>query len=307
MLPWTKARVRYDALEQRERGELSYQTALIRLLDRPGGRFLLGAMATRRIRRRLAEQEIGVTYLDGLWTRRIGPHFIPDGLRFDYLYAEFSTWKQQVEQYAADTEEYWLRHYRPQRGDVIVDVGAGRGEDTLTFSRAVGETGRVIAIEAHKLSFTVLKNFCRLNRLANVRPLHLALMDKPGVVHIAESESSWMGNAIAVDGGLSGMQVRAGTLNEVYNEQGLKRIDFLKMNIEGAERFALPGMESVMRHINQICVACHDFRSDLGHGEHFRTRAFVERFLTDYGFTLASRPDDPRDYVRDHVFGFRSA
>src|SRR5260370_18576353 len=146
MLPWTKARVRYDALEQRERGELSYQTALIRLLDRPGGRFLLGAMATRRIRRRLAEQEIGVTYLDGLWTRRIGPHFIPDGLRFDYLYAECSTWKQQVEQYAADTEEYWLRHYRPQRGDVIVDVGAGRGEDTLTFSRAVGETGRVIAI-----------------------------------------------------------------------------------------------------------------------------------------------------------------
>jgi FkbM family methyltransferase len=264
-------------------------------------------MATRRIRQRLAEHDIRVAYIDGLWTRRVGPYFIPDGLKFDYLHSEFSTWKQQVEKYAKDTAEYWLRHYRPQEGDVIVDVGAGRGEDTLTFSRAVGEGGRVVAIEAHPLSFAVLENFCRLNRLSNVRAMHLALMNEPGVVRIAESESSWMENAIVVDDRLSGTQVRAYTLNEVYREQGLKKIDFLKMNIEGAERFALLGMESVMRHIDQICVACHDFRSNLGHGENFRTRAFVERFLTDHGFTLASRPDDPRDYVRDHVFGFRNA
>jgi hypothetical protein len=54
-------------------------------------------------------------------------------------------------------------------------------------------------------------------------------------------------------------------------------------------------------------VACHDFRSELGHGEQFRTRAFVEQFLIDHGFTLASRSKDPRDFVRDHVFGLRRA
>ncbi len=43
-----------------------------------------------------------------------------------------------------------------------------------------------------------------------------------------------------------------------------------------------------MPRIRQICVACHDFRSELGHGEEFRTRAFVEQFLIDHGFTLAS-------------------
>jgi FkbM family methyltransferase len=225
-------------------------------------------------------------------------------LEFDYLHTDVEKWDQQIDQYVADTREYWLQHYSPQEGDVIVDVGAGRGEDTLMFSRAVGETGRVIAIEAHPLSFAILKNFCQLNRLANVRPLHLALADKPGTVRIAESESSWMENAIAVDDG-TGILVRACTLNEVYQQEGLRKIHFLKMNIEGAERCALPGMESVMPHIDHICVACHDFRSDLGHGKQFRTRAFVERFLTDHGFTLASRPDDPRDYVRDHIFGLR--
>src|SRR5205823_1391670 len=110
----------------------------------------------------------GVSYIDGFWTHRIGSHFIPDGLRFDYLYKELEAWRGQIDQYVADTTDYWLQHYRPQEGDVVVDVGAGRGEDTLTFSRGVGKTGRVIAIEAHPLSFLVLKNFCKLNGLSNV-------------------------------------------------------------------------------------------------------------------------------------------
>ena len=49
----------------------------------------------------------------------------------------------------------------------------------------------MIAIEAHPLSYTILKNFCRLNHLTNVTALQVALMDKPGKVRIVESESSW--------------------------------------------------------------------------------------------------------------------
>ncbi len=283
---------------------MSYKRALIRLLDRPGGRLLLGKIATRFARRAMGD-DIEILHVYGLWIHRVGPHFFPDGTRFGYTYADFDTWKSQAEQYVSQTKDFWLQHYRPQEGDVIVDVGAGRGEDTLTFSRAVGETGRVIAIEAHPVTYAILKNFCRLNRLTNVTSLQIALMDKPGTVRIAESESSWMENAIESGVGSSGIPARATTLTEVCEQQGLKDIAFLKMNIESAEREALLGMEPVIPRIRQICVACHDFRYDLGHGEHFRTRAFVERFLLDHGFTLASRPDDPRDYVRDHIFGLR--
>jgi FkbM family methyltransferase len=283
---------------------LSYKKALIRFLDRPGGRLLLGKIATGFVRQ-VTGDDIEIAYVDGLWTHRVGTDFFPDGPSFRYSKSDFGTWKGQTERYASDTKEYWLQHYRPQGGDVIVDVGAGRGEDTLTFSRAVGKNGRVIAIEAQPLSFAILNNFCRLNRLANVTPVHIALMDKPGTVQIAGSESSWKVNAIAPDDGPPGIKVRAATLDDLCERHGLKDIAFLKMNIEGAERYALLGMESVMPRIRQICVACHDFWSECGHGEQFRTRAFVERFLVEQGFTLASRPDDPRDYVRDHVFGVR--
>jgi FkbM family methyltransferase len=284
--------------------KLSYKKALIRLLDRPGGRFLLGKIATGFLRQ-MNGDGVEIAYIEGLWTRRVGSDFFPDGLRFDYTYADFGSWKRQMEICASDTKDFWLQHYCPQEGDVIVDVGAGRGEDTVTFSRAVGKTGRVIAIEAHPVTFAILRNFCRLNRLSNVTLLQLALMDKSGNVQMAASTSGWKVNAIERREGSSGIQVRAATLNDVCEEQGLKDIAFLKMNIEGAERFALLGMEPVVPRIRQICVACHDFWWECGHAEQFRTRAFVEQFLMDHGFTLASRPDDPRDYVRDHVFGLR--
>ena len=266
----------------------------------------MGKLATGFVRRHFGD-DLEIAYVNGLWTHRVGPNLFPDGPKFEYAQSDFSGWISQAQRYALDTEEYWLRYYRPQEGDVIIDVGAGRGEDTLTFSRAVGKSGRVIAVEAHPLTFTVLKNFCLLNGLANVTALQLALMEKAGAVRIVDSKSSWMENAIEHGDSPLGNEIRAATLDEICVQERLKDIAFLKMNIEGAERFALLGMESVLPRIRQICVACHDFRSDLGHGEHFRTREFVENFLIKHGFSLASRRDDPRDYVRDHIFGVRSA
>jgi FkbM family methyltransferase len=283
---------------------LSYKRSLVRILDRPGGRLLLGKIVTRFARRATGD-DIQIDYVAGLWTHRVGPHFFPDGPRFNYSPPHFVSWKGELGRYVSDTKDFWLQHYLPQEGDVVIDVGAGRGEDTLTFSRAVGETGRVIAVEAHPLSFKILTHFCRLNQLSNVTLLQLALMDKQGTVRIAESESSWMENAIERDEGSLGIPVRSTTLNDVCEQEGLKNIAFLKMNIEGAERYALLGAEPVIQNIRQICVACHDFRFERGEGQQFRTRAFVEQFLTGHGFTLASRPNDPRNYVRDHVFGLR--
>jgi FkbM family methyltransferase len=286
-------------------GELSYRNAVIRLLDRPGGRFLLGKLATGYLKR-IGGDGIELLYADRMWARRVGRNFFPDGRRFEYTFADFDIWRRQAEVYESDTREYWLRYYKPKEGDVVVDVGAGRGEDTLTLSKGVGKTGRVIAIEAHPGTYAILKSFCRLNGLSNVTVLQVAVMDKPGTVRIMESESSWTENAIDRSGKASDIEVGAATLEEVWREQGLREVAFLKMNIEGAERYALVGMGSLMQHTQQICVACHDFRSELGHGEEFRTRAFVEQFLKGHGFTIMSRSDDPRAYVRDHIFGVRA-
>lgn len=285
---------------------LSYRKQLIQLLDRPGGRHILGAVATQYIRT-IAREKVAVSYIDGLWTRKVGPDFLPDGPQFQYAYDNFDRWKFQIAEYESTAKEYWLRHYSPKDGDTILDVGAGRGEDTIAFSRAVAPRGRVIAIEAHPTSFAILKNFCRLNRLENVTVVEQAMMDKPGTVRMTESDSSWTENAVETGNQAPGVEVRSGTIDDLSEQMGLKDIAFVKMNIEGAEREALVGMERTISRVQQMCIACHDFRWKNGESAQFRTRDFVEGFLTSRGFALKSRPDSPYDFVRDHLFGIRAA
>lgn len=283
---------------------MSLRGALVRILDHPGGRFILAKAATASAQR-ITRSGVQIAYRGGRWTHRTGPCLEFMGPSFNYTREIFRTWRERIEAYAAETREYWLRFYEPKAGDTIVDAGAGHGEDTLTFSRLVGPSGRVIAVEAHPLSFKALKNFCRLNRLSNVTPVHLALMDKPGQVRIIESEA-WMENRVTSNGEpTSNLSAPAGTLDDLCRRLGIQEISFLKMNIEGAERYALLGADKTMPHIQHICVACHDFRADQGHGEQFRTRALAEQFLSHHGFAIRRRADDPRDYIRDHIFGLK--
>jgi len=58
------------------------------------------------------------------------------------------------------------------------------------------------------------------------------------------------------------------------------------MNIEGAERLALPGMKGIVEETEIACVSCHDFKYARTRNEFFRTKAIVEEFLKNHGFVL---------------------
>ena len=276
---------------------------IIRQLDGPVGRPLLAMLLTARARRLLREKNVEVRY-DQLWLHRIGPYFVPDGTSFDYYDSTILAWKDQIATYLRNAEDYWFEHYQPKPGDVILDVGAGRGEDVLAFSRKVGGTGRVLAIEAHPVSYRILARFCELNRLSNTTPVHVAIMDCPGAVMI-DDEDLWEANTVSSASPGTDISVRATTLDQVCREHEITKIDFLKINIEGAETFALRGMKDTIGNVRSICVCCHDFRADRKHGEQYRTRDFVWRFLTENGFDVSRRACDSRDFVRDHLYGQR--
>lgn len=267
---------------------------------------LLGWIATRRARRVLGRRDVTVAYR-GVWTHQLGRYVIPDGPRFEYDDRAILSWKDQVARYLRNADDYWFRYYTPRPGDVIVDVGAGRGEDVLAFSERVGPTGRVFAIEAHPATCRLLEAFCSLNGLDNVVVLNAALMDQPGSVTI-ENVDDWRKNTVDNDRAVTaGTSVPATTLDAVCRDHHVEAIGFLKMNIEGAERRALRGMEPVLDRIRHLCVCCHDFRAEKGDGDQYRTRGFVETFLRAHGFSVAFRTEDRRAYVRDHIHASKGA
>ena len=213
-------------------------------------------------------------------------------------------WTTLAEKYIRDANDYWFHVYKPRAGDVIVDIGAGRGEDVFAFSRAVGPAGQVWAIEPHPVSFRLLDALCKQG-LTNVVALNYACVDEPAQLQI-ETLPVWESNYVRTgDASPTSHPVEGIRFDDLCARHGIERIDFLKMNIEGAERLALPGCREALRRCRFVCVAAHDFRADRGEGEHFRTLGFVREFLSASGFELTTRDADPRYYVPYHVHGWR--
>ena len=206
-------------------------------------------------------------------------------------------------QYEAMARDLFFQEYTPADGDVVVDVGAGVGWELNLYSQLVGSTGHVYAIEADPDTFRWLKRRQELNQLDNVTPVQAALADAPGEVII--SSEGWCETHRLVASG-PGHRVPALRFDDLAEEYGITHVDFLKMNIEGAEGLALKGMDRRARLIRNLAVSCHDFLADQGGDDSSRTRAFVERFLVDHGFEVVERrADDDRDWARSYLYGRR--
>lgn len=277
---------------------------LVQKLDNDSGRPKLARRATAVARKAFPGVDIEF-FWDGMWIRRVGPHYFPDLEMFSTPKHRRELWGTLAAKHLRDADDYWFHVYKPKAGDVIVDIGAGRGEDVFAFSRAVGPSGRVWAIEPHPVSFQILEKFCALNRLANVTALNLACVDRPASLQI-ETMPVWESNYVR-DGEPTptSFAVEGVTFDSLCGRHGIGCIDFLKMNIEGAERTALPGCRDALRRAGNVCIAAHDFRAERGEGEAFRTLSFVREFLTAAGFQVVTRDDDPRYYVPYHVHGVR--
>lgn len=276
-----------------------------RELEQAGQRQELARRATAAARQSTGNADIEILW-DGMWLRRAGGMYFPDPALFRVAEPDWTRWLKQEEKYLRDARDYWFYAYQPKPGDVLVDIGAGRGEDTLAFSRAVGPEGKVWAIEPHPISFAALDLFCRLNGLANVTRLNYACTTRPEDLQI-ETLPVWESNYIR--GGApspTSHTVTAMPFDTLAERFGIGRINFLKMNIEGAERLALPGCVEALKRTQAVCVAAHDFRAARGEGEHFRTFDEVCQFLAGAGFRLVLREDDPRYYVPYHIHALKN-
>jgi len=241
---------------------------------------------------------------DDFWIHHVDGRYFVDGDRFDYYVDLMRQWPDQARSLLGDPRDYWFHAYEPRPGDVVLDVGAGIGTDSMVFSEAVGPGGRVHAIEAHPKTYRKLLKTVEFNRLSNVAPVHAAIMHEACDVWIEDLENH-VANAVSVGHGHAHLRerVQAISLDEFCDRQGIGRVDLVKMNIEGAERYAVRGMTEVLKRAKAVAIACHDFLP--GRGDEFRTKGLILDVLSRNGFRVLTRDDDPREFVRDHVHGVR--
>lgn len=201
-------------------------------------------------------------------------------------------------------EDEWLTQGGLESGDTVLDVGAGIGDEALVFSRAVGVGGRVIAVEAHPCTFECLKETMELNALSNVTAVNVAISNVVGTLAMQSGESYLTGKLVGDQGG--DVLVDTVTIPILLDRLGVQVVDFMKMNIEGAELSALRGCQGSFERIRRLVVSCHDFIADSNPSEEgMRTYHQVVALLSENGYRVIAGRQDPRPWVRYYVYACR--
>lgn len=164
-----------------------------------------------------------------------------------------SVWSFHDEQVVRD------RHWHPKRGEVVFDVGAAFGSYTLP---ALAAGARVVAFEPADFNYELLKTNLRLNPELERR----CLVVRDGL----HSDDGWFdpdNSRFVNDSAMRGLTVSEGdqwirvrTLDSfMLARPGIERVDWIKMDIEGAELDALQGGWHCINEFKpKLLIECHN-------------------------------------------------
>lgn len=139
-------------------------------------------------------------------------------------------------------------------GQTVLDLGAYAGDSTYHLSKAVGPKGRVLAVEPDPINLQALQLNLRDHSLTNVQVEAAAITDCDG--HVAFQGEGSMGSGLAEMSTRSGHEITvpAFSLPTLLARHRLERVDFIKMDIEGAELRVLKGNAGLLRTLRPRMV-----------------------------------------------------
>jgi FkbM family methyltransferase len=184
------------------------------------------------------------------------------------------------------------RFLRP--GMTVLDVGAHHGLYTLLASKCVGRGGRVIAFEPSSRERRRLVRHLRVNRCANVEVQSCALGDRAGEadLYLVEGVHDWCNSLRApnIEERSSKVRVEVRRLDDVLEGMSRPRVDFVKLDVEGAELSFLHGARRMLRGEVRpaILVEVQDVRTAPWG---YAAREIV-RFLAEAGYSWFALADD---------------
>lgn len=173
-------------------------------------------------------------------------------------------------------------------GDTVLDVGANIGTWSLPMAKAVGPGGRLLSFEPTPVMCDAVNKTLRVNAMVNARCYQVAVSNKNGsadfFLHTGATE-----NAVP-DSGRSSLEysssessekieVRTVALDDFLSGMDIKKISFIKIDIEGHEYAALQGAKETLKKDTPVLVI------ETGQDE-VDSRALIADFLIDLNYEI---------------------
>jgi FkbM family methyltransferase len=148
---------------------------------------------------------------------------------------------------------WFLDQMKPNQ--CFVDVGANVGIYSLHASRRIGKEGKVYAFEPTPETFEILNTNIQLNRLNHIHTFMLALSDKNGSLELVMGDRP-ASNSVATqsDKTSESTTIEAVTLDHFCSTHAVKKIDFVKVDIEGGEHDFFVGAKEILQRDKPIIL-----------------------------------------------------
>ena len=182
-------------------------------------------------------------------------------------------------EYEAGTNKVLAKYIK--KGDVVIEAGANLGSETLLMSKLVGD-GMVYGFEPNPYTFERLSINVAINSLTNVKVFDYAMGESDGNISFniypkgfcnPGMSSKYMETPLTHK-----INVVQKTLDTFIKEQNIDKVDFLKMDIQGAEMDMISGASAtISKHKPSIFLEALIMYND--------TKALYEKFK-EYGYNV---------------------
>jgi FkbM family methyltransferase len=234
--------------------------------------------AKRDLRRRQRSVPIGYGFLDEY---DLTPDGIPIRLHA-HLLSIVNTFLLGEYRYANGN-----RPIAPRPGDVVIDGGGCWGDTALCFAHQVGPTGRVLTFEFVPENLAILRTNLDANPAlrACIEVREEALWRRSGETLCFDDDGPASTVRPSVDS--TGTTVPTVAIDDLVRTRAIDRVDFIKLDVEGAELAVLEGAaETIRRDRPTLAVSLYHRLDDFVEIPAFLAAAGVDYELYLDHFTI---------------------
>lgn len=190
-------------------------------------------------------------------------------------------------EYEPELNAFLERHIH--EGMTCFDLGANMGLLSVHMGHRVGRSGAVYSFEPLPKIYAHLSQHIERNQLSqNVFPIQRAVSNEKGVlqIHLAADDSPNQGMASLVSQNESTdqvLEIEAICLDQFVQERKIKKIDFIKLDLQGAELLALQGAERIIRDMRPLL--CFEVSPEDLNAVQLNSREFIQK-IEALGYTI---------------------